>query len=60
MIISDACIINIINDNSKSVFEASRGVIDNYKVMLQIVASLYSDCYMFIVQATLLVNFSKL
>ncbi len=60
MIISDACTINIINDNSRSVFEASRSVIDNYKVMLQIVASLYSDCNMFfIVQATVLVNVSK-
>ncbi len=43
MIISDACILNIINDASKSVNDAFRSVIDDSRVTLQIVASLTDD-----------------
>jgi hypothetical protein len=39
-IVSDACTINIINDVSRHVNEASRNVIDDLRVTLKIVASL--------------------
>jgi hypothetical protein len=40
MMVSDACTINITNDISRSINDAPRGVIADYGVMLQIVASL--------------------
>ncbi len=39
-IVSDACVVNIINGTSRSVNDASRSIIDESIVMLQIVASL--------------------
>jgi hypothetical protein len=40
MTVSDACTINIVNDNSKSASDASWSVIVSSRVTLQIVASL--------------------
>ncbi len=67
MIKNDACTVNIIHDTSRSVNDASRGVMDDSRVMLQIMASLPDDsrgvvydCKKFIVQATEMTNWSYL
>ncbi len=46
--ITDACNINIINDASRSINGTSMGIIDDSRVMLQILAALN----MFMVHAT--------
>jgi hypothetical protein len=67
MIKNDACTINIINDTSRSVNDAYRGVMDDSRVTLQIVASLTDDSRgvvydrkMLIVQATEMASCSYL
>jgi hypothetical protein len=43
MFVSAACVVNIINDASKSVNDPSRSEIDDSRVTLQIIVSLTDD-----------------
>ncbi len=57
MTVSDACTLNISNDASSSVKDASRTIIDDSRVILHIVVSLYDlhdNRNMFVVQGTVL------
>jgi hypothetical protein len=57
MIISDACIINIINDAFRSVNDATLSAINGSRIMLKLWHHFYNyhdNCNMFIVHATVL------